>query len=98
MGFGVGQHVVQLVRDDARHSAAESLLPPGGRHRDEIALYKETDAVAIHIDEGKDFAVADVSPAERTGVPCVRPEGGDIALPSKVDYRQLRRDPAPRVG
>ena len=38
MGLGIGQQVIQLVRENARHGTAKRFLSLGGRHRDEIVL------------------------------------------------------------
>ena len=68
------------MREHAGYGAAISRLPAGRLEPDQAALYKQSHALAIDIDEWEYLAVADVSPAERAGITPFGPQILGIAL------------------
>jgi len=90
VGAGVAQQVIQLVRQDTGGRAAENRFPICRVHTDQVALDKNTQAVAIYIDEGENFAIADVRPTEWAWKPGFLLQPFGVTFAFEVDDGQLR--------
>ncbi len=80
MTRGVGEDVVELVRQDAAEGSPVGRFAAYDRHHEKPSLNKAPDGLAIDLGERKDDSITDLGPAERAGTKDVRAETGDVAL------------------
>jgi hypothetical protein len=84
--------------EDAGHSSAASGIPARRRKANQASLYKKTRAFAIDVDEGKNLAIAGMSPAERARITPLRPKFLSILLAFEMDSGQLGGNPLACFG
>src|SRR5207302_274820 len=89
---GIGENVVELVRDHATQGAAENGLAVLRIGPEKISLHKAANAVTIHVGEWQDGSVAHMSPAQGAGNGVARHRAIDIATSFECQDGQFDRN------
>lgn len=87
-----GEHVIQLVRQHARHRPGEEALRIPGQCRSHLSLQQRADAPAIDADEGLNVGADRASPTQRSGDKFLARVGCEATVSFESDNRQIAPD------